>query len=153
LAALIYEVFLLTAVVLVAGFAVLPLVSPATPATTHTAEQLYLLPAETRAFLLLYYVAITGAYCIGFWTNGHRTLPMKTWNLKLVARGGETVDVRRAILRFVAGWIGPAAALLGYAAFGRWGLLLGLANHAWGLVDTDRQFLHDRLAGTRIIRG
>jgi hypothetical protein len=30
--------------------------------------------------------------------------------------------------------------------------LLGLANHLWGFVDPERHFLHDRLAGTRIVR-
>ena len=151
-AALAYELFLLTALVLVAGFAVLPLVGPALPPATHAADQLYLLPQGSRAFLLVYYVALTGAYCLGFWTNGRRTLPMKTWSLALVASDGRVLDVRRAIIRLAAGWIGPAAAIAGYATLGRWGLALGFVNHAWALVDPDRHFLHDRVAGTRIVR-
>jgi uncharacterized RDD family membrane protein YckC len=151
LAALVYEAFLLTALLLVAGFAVLPLVNPGA-SLTHAADQLYVLPPASRAFLLLYYIAVTGAYCIGFWIDGRRTLPMKTWGLALVSADGGCVDIRRAILRFAAGWIGPAAGVAAYALAGRWGLLLGAANYAWAAVDPDRQFLHDRAAGTRLIR-
>jgi uncharacterized RDD family membrane protein YckC len=32
------------------------------------------------------------------------------------------------------------------------GLLLAGAGFWWALVDRDRQFLHDRLAGTRLVR-
>jgi uncharacterized RDD family membrane protein YckC len=151
-AALFYEALLLGALLLVAGFAVLPLVDPGLRGVSRTAADLYLLEPGSRALLLLYYVAVSGAYCIGFWSNGRRTLPMKTWGLALVLRDGGTLDIGRATRRFAAGWIGPAAGLAGYAAFGRWGLALGLVNHAWAWIDRDKQFLHDRLAGTRIIR-
>jgi uncharacterized RDD family membrane protein YckC len=151
-AALVYEGLLLAALLLIAGFAVLPLLDPGGRASSYSAEQLYVLPPASRAFLLFYYVAVTGAYCVGFWSGGRRTLPMKTWGLALVRPDGVAIDVRLATQRFAAGWIGPAAGLAGYAALGRWGFALGLVNHAWGWVDPDRQFLHDRIAGTRIVR-
>ena len=62
----------------------------------------------------------------------------------------------QAAWRFVAWWIGPGLALGAYMAlqplgFGSWALPLLAVNYAWALVDRERQFLHDRLAGTRLI--
>jgi uncharacterized RDD family membrane protein YckC len=52
--------------------------------------------------------------------------------------------------------MGPAAAIAAYAALrpaaaGRYAALLLLVNYAWALIDTDRQFLHDRIAGTQVV--
>ncbi|MEP6702946.1 MAG: RDD family protein [Betaproteobacteria bacterium] len=151
-AALIYEGFLLFALLMVSGFAVLPWVNPSAP-VNHTAAQLYLLPTSSRAFLFFYYVAVTGTYFVGFWSNGRRTLAMKTWGLALARADGSPIDIRLATKRFAAGWIAVFSALAGYALLGRWGILFGLINHAWGWIDPRRQFLHDRLAGTQIVRG
>ena len=74
-------------------------------------------------------------YFTWFWTHGGQTLAMKTWRIRLVAADGGAVSPGQAILRFVLCW--PSLLLAGV------GLL-------WALVDRDRQFLHDRLAGTRL---
>ena len=74
-------------------------------------------------------------YFTWFWTHGGQTLAMKTWHIRLVAADGGAVSPGQAILRFVLCW--PSLLLAGV------GLL-------WALVDRDRQFLHDRLAGTRL---
>ena len=152
LAALVYEIFLLAALVLVAGFAILPAIGPAATPGPHTADQLYVLPAASRALLLAYYVAVTGAYCLWFWSAGRQTLAMKTWHLVLVQGNGRPVAAGRAARRFAAAWIGPLAALAAYAWIGRWGFPLLALNFAWALVDRDRQFLHDRIAGTRVVQ-
>ena len=86
-----------------------------------------------------------------------RTLAQKTWRIRLVDRAGKPVGCGQALVRYAAAWIGPAAALAAYVALrpvadaGYAAALLGL-NYAWALVDRDRQFLHDRIAGTRAIR-
>lgn len=149
--ALIYEALLLFAIMLVAGFAILPFIGSEAPAA-HTADRLYVLPMASRAFLFLVYVAVIGAYCIGFWTAGHRTLAMKTWGLSLQTSSGGPLAARAAIKRYLAAWIGPAAGLVAFAAVGRWGLLAGLINYYWAWLDGNSLFLHDRLAGTQIIR-
>jgi uncharacterized RDD family membrane protein YckC len=77
-----------------------------------------------------------GVYFVGFWTRGGQTLPMKTWRIRVVRWDGAAVGVARAIHRYVI-------AVLGFAALG-----LGFL---WALVDRERQFLHDRLAGTAIV--
>jgi len=56
--------------------------------------------------------------------------------IRLVDRNGDTVTVRLAIKRYLL-------ALVSLALCG--------AGFVWAIVDQDRQFLHDRLAGTRII--
>lgn len=150
--ALVYESLLLFALLLVAGFAALPVIGPPHTGTAYSARQLYLLPASSSAFLFCLYVVVAGVYCVGFWSNGRRTLAMKTWGLALATLDGNHQDVRRATIRYFAGWIGPAAGLAGFALFGSWGLAAGLLNYYWGWLDADRQFLHDRIAGTRIIR-
>ena len=150
LGALAYEALLLSALALVAGFVLLPLVSP-TRAATPAIPPLFL---RTMTFCVL---AVAAAIYYGwFWSDGRRTLPQKTWRLRLVAVDGRPLSRATALVRYGAGWIGPAAAIAAYAALrpaavGRYAALLLLANYAWALLDPDRQFLHDRLAGTRVV--
>lgn len=77
------------------------------------------------------------AYFLWCWLNGGQTLPMKTWKMRL-SGGPLPTPVRpaQALLRYLAAW--PS-------------ILLGGIGLAWALIDKDRQFLHDRIAGTRII--
>jgi uncharacterized RDD family membrane protein YckC len=152
LASLAYESLLASALLLVTGFLTLPLVSPVGPA--NHALQVPSVPARALSGCVLFGAA--GLYCVWMWSGGRRTLPMKTWRLRLVRESGETVDSRAAVIRYLALWIGPAGALVAYEALepsglGRAALFLAGLNYAWVLVDPDRQFLHDRIAGTRIV--
>ena len=94
------------------------------------------LSSEFRKVFQLYLFLVLGIYFIWCWTRGGRTLPMQTWKMHLVQEDGLPVGVGRAMLRYVLAW--PSVALLGC------GLL-------WAFFDRDRQFLHDRLAGTKIV--
>jgi uncharacterized RDD family membrane protein YckC len=81
---------------------------------------------------------------------------MKTWRLAMESTEGAPVSVPRAALRYAACWIGPALAIAAYAAlrplgYDRWAVALLAVNYAWALVNSDRQFLHDRVPGTRIV--
>jgi hypothetical protein len=98
---------------------------------------------------------VCGAYCVGLWSGGRRTLPMKTWLIAMRGAQGTPVPPQRAMLRYFACWIGPALAVAGYLALaplghGRWALALLAVNYAWALIDRDRQYLQDRIAGTRL---
>ncbi len=152
LASVVYESFLAAAVVLVTGFLTLPLVSP----SAQAARALEVPTAPARALSACVVFAVAGLYCVWMWTGGRRTLSMKTWHLWLVRSNGATVDARSAVIRYFALWIGPAVALAAYEALKPAGIgahavwLVGL-NYAWALVDPDRQFLHDRIARTRIV--
>jgi uncharacterized RDD family membrane protein YckC len=110
-----------------------------------------------NCFLLCLLFATAGAYFVWCWTDGRRTLPMKTWHLRLVGPAGTAPRFRTAFVRYCAGWIGPGLALGTYVAMKPAGLaavalvLLGL-NYFAAFVDPERRFLHDRIAGTRILR-
>ena len=155
--ALIYEGLLLTALLFVAGFALVPLVSPEPAAMVPAARTLQLPSVPARAFTFLALFSVGALYFVGSWTGGRRTLPMKTWRLRLVGPDGAPPDRRRALVRYFAAWIGPAAALAAYLALRPSGLsahgiwLVGF-GWLWALVDRDRSFLHDRIAGTRLLR-
>lgn len=86
--------------------------------------------------LVLHVFLVLGAYFIWYWRHGGQTLAMQTWKIKLVRADGAAPSIRQLVLRYCLTW----PSLLFYGA----GLL-------WALLDRDRQFLHDRLAGTRII--
>jgi uncharacterized RDD family membrane protein YckC len=75
-------------------------------------------------------VAVFAAYFLWCWLRGGQTLAMKAWRVRLVE-----VTPRKALLRF-----GLALLLVP----------TGIAI-LWALFDRDRQFLHDRLAGTRLV--
>jgi uncharacterized RDD family membrane protein YckC len=150
LGALFYEALLLTALALVAGFALLPLTSPAR-AAVPTIPPLFM-----RSMTFCALAAAAALYYGWFWSEGRRTLPQKTWRMRLVDADGSTPSRGTALFRYAAAWIGPAAALALYAAvrpapFGRHAAWLVAANYAWALFDRDRQFLHDRLSGTALI--
>lgn len=147
-----YESLLLCALLFIAGFLLLPLLSPAGAAGQALA--IPPVPVRVMSFCLLF--AVLALYCVGFWAGARRTLAMKTWRIRLTCRDGTPPDGRTALLRYLAAWIGPLAALLAYVPLHRAGLgvhalSLLLLNFAWALVDPDRQFLHDRLAGTLIL--
>ncbi len=151
LGALLYEVLSLGALLLVAGFVLLPL----TPRFAGGAPPG--MPAPwVRTLWFLAMAGVLVGYCVWFWSEGRRTLAMKTWRLHLVRGSGAALDRRTALLRHCAGWIGPVLALAAYlplhsAGHGRWALAFLAANFAWALADPDRQFLHDRLAGTELV--
>lgn len=153
LACLAYEALLLSALVFVASFLLLPLVSRSRR-TDAGALTLPDLPSRTILFCALF--AIAAGYFVWCWTGGRRTLPQKTWRLRIVDGAGGSPDYRRAFVRYLAAWIGPAAALATYVAMKPYGLggvaLVPLAlAYVAALVDPDRQFLHDRIAGTRVV--
>jgi len=86
--------------------------------------------------LQLFLLALFAAYFLWCWLRGGQTLAMKTWRIRLVAKDGHAkLAPKAALLRF-------ACALL---------LVPTLVGIAWAYVDRDRQFLHDRLAGSLLI--
>jgi uncharacterized RDD family membrane protein YckC len=81
-----------------------------------------------RHLLQVFILVVIGSYFLWCWLRGGQTLAMKAWRVRLV-----NVTPGRALLRFVL-----ALALLPVSI-------------VWALFDRDRQFLHDRLAGTRLV--
>lgn len=85
--------------------------------------------------LLIHFLFVVGFYFIWFWRRDGRTLAMKTWKIRLESADGSRPGMDRLILRYLLAW--PSTLLL-----------FGLV---WAVVDRDRQFLHDRLSGTRLV--
>ena len=120
---MVYESLLLAGVAFFAGLLFLGVTGGAANGWLRHAFQVYL-------FLVI------GLYFAGSWRRRGQTLAMKTWKLRLVGANGGRITLLQAMVRYVCAW--PCLALGGigilYAPF-----------------DRDRQFLHDRLAGTTIV--
>ncbi len=108
----------------------------------------------------VFFVLVAGAYFIHSWTGSGHTLAMKTWRIKLVKVGFAAVPVQSAVLRFIYAWgfFLPAISICyAFHLTGKTQVPIALAVNiiAWAMtafLDKDRQFLHDRLAGTRLIQ-
>jgi len=123
LLSLVYEALILTALLLVATAVFTAIFGDSRSQPGRTLLQIYLL-------------LVAGSYFVWSWTGGRRTLPMRTWRMRLVDRRGFTPSLAAAIIRYVV-------ALVGFA--------LGAVGILWALFDREHQFLHDRIANTRLV--
>ena len=147
LASLVYELLIVAAIVLAASL-------PFAGATTSRLEGL------VRHLFQAYLFLVVGLYFVWCWRRGGQTLAMKAWRLRLLDRDGAPVSTPQAVLRYVFAALGLGTAILAGIvlwreprAAGAWlALAPGAITILWSLLDRDRQFLHDRLAGTRIVR-
>ena len=112
-----------------------------------------------RTALQAYLAAVFAAYFMWCWLRGGQTLAMKAWGIRLVVPGKARVPPAVAIKRlvFAGAFVGAfCAALLGaFMHRDPWIAFITLAisgsGIGWALFDRDRQFLYDRLAGTRLV--
>jgi uncharacterized RDD family membrane protein YckC len=122
--AAVYEALLLAALLMVATAIFIAIAGDAREQPLHFVLQMYLL-------------AISAAYFVWSWTGGRRTLPMRTWRLRLIDRRGAPPSAGVAARRFLV-------------ALATWPL--GALPFWWALFDPERHFLHDRAVGTRLVR-
>ncbi len=142
---MVYEGMLLFGVLFISGWLFSTLLQQRHALALRHAQQVW-------QFLVL------GAYFCWFWTHGGQTLAMKTWRVRVVDRAGRPVRWKRAALRYLLAWLwllpGFALAWL-FGAQGWMLMLVPLLNVVlWAAavrLDADRQFLHDRFAGTRLV--
>ncbi|MFZ9149808.1 MAG: RDD family protein [Burkholderiales bacterium] len=120
---LVYEALLLTAVILVAGGLATAL------AKIAGLNQPRIL---TRMIVV---IACAGYYAVQ-WLRRGQTLPMKTWRISLETTAGGRITPLQALMRMTL-------ATIGYPVMG--------VTILWSFIDRDRQFLHDRLSGTRLV--
>lgn len=145
LSSMLYESMLLFGVLFISGWLFSTLL--------QQRHALYLRHAlEAWLFLVL------ATYFIWFWLHGGQTLAMKTWRFKLVDLSGRPVGIWRATFRFLLAWLWvlPGLALASTMSDRHWMLVLIPAGNLllWALtvyLDPQRQFLHDRIIGTRLV--
>lgn len=107
-------------------------------------------PGALRTAFQWFTLGVLAVYFTGFWSEGRRSLPMKTLSLQLQTRDGRDVEIGRAFLRFVvATALAVGALAAGYFVHGALYALL-VVPYLWTLVDRDRRALHDVIAGTRL---
>jgi uncharacterized RDD family membrane protein YckC len=94
------------------------------------------LAGTMRLLFQIYLFLVLGFYFVACWSRGGRTLAMQTWRMRVVRSDGAPISMGRAALRYALAWVSLAS--------------LG-AGFLWACIDRDGQFLHDRLAGTRIV--
>lgn len=106
----------------------------------------------------LNFFGVIGAYFVWYWHKHGQTLAMQTWKLQLVRADGGKPALQQLLLRYALALLIPLGMvylirhLLGDLPVARWYPYLGAAvGLLWAFFDRDRQFLHDRLAGTKII--
>ncbi|WP_072294116.1 RDD family protein [Nitrosovibrio sp. Nv17] len=124
LMSMVYESMLLLAILFIAGF-IFHL------AFRDTGSILF------RPAFQCYMLLVAGGYFTWFWTHGGQTLPMQTWKFRVVSADGAPLTLKQAVARYLF-------AVIGIFLFG--------GGIVWALFDRNRQFLHDRLAGTLIVR-
>ncbi len=108
-------------------------------------------PGPLRTAFQVFTLFVLAVYFTGFWSNGRRSLPMKTLSLQLRTQAGEPPGPGRSLARFAVAlsmWLIALAA--GYYLSG-WLYLLALMPYAWVLVDRDRRALYDLVSGTRLV--
>ena len=140
LASLLYEAILLFGVYFIAAYLFLALTQSKHPIASPMLQ-----------VFQLYIFGVVGSYLVWCWRHGGQTLPMKTWKMRVTNAAGQTLSLPRAWWRYALAWLGITPALALYALGFKWGLAFTLLPLAWALVDRDQQYLHDRLAGTRIV--
>jgi uncharacterized RDD family membrane protein YckC len=111
-----------------------------------------------RSLLQVFLFVVFGIYFAWFWARG-QTLAMKTWKIRVVDRAGRPLSQGRALLRYLCSWLWflPPLALSAFSkpAPLRMGLVLLGWVALWALASRlhpQRQFWHDALAGTRLVR-
>ena len=139
-----YEGMLLFGVVFIAGYLFSTLSQ-----TRNAMDNRHL----QQAFLFV----VFGIYFTWFWAKG-QTLAMKTWDIRVVDAKGQPLSQRRALSRYILSWLWllPPLAVGGYFGLPAGELTVILIGWVlvWALLSrfhAQRQFLHDALAGTRLV--
>ncbi|MFZ6742354.1 RDD family protein [Undibacterium sp. JH2W] len=101
---------------------------------------------------------VIGAYFVFCWSRSGQTLAMQTWRIKATDLDGGKLPVVKAIVRYCLAWMWflPAMGLVYQLNLKEWKMagvvLVGMLAWAYtARLSKDGQFLHDRLAKTRLI--
>ncbi|MBA4256348.1 MAG: RDD family protein [Polaromonas sp.] len=139
-----YEGMLLFAVVFISGYLFSSLSQ-----TRHALDNRH----AHQAFVFV----VLGIYFTWLWAKG-QTLAMKTWHIRVVDAHGQALTQTRALLRYLLSWLWFLPPLGAAWALDLHGAEAGVLVVGWVLVwallsrlHAQGQYLHDALAGTRLI--
>ncbi|QNM96330.1 RDD family protein [Chitinimonas koreensis] len=116
--------------------------------------------AVRRYVEFAYWMTLLFGYFAWCWRRSGQTLAMKTWRLRLVAEGGGAPGWRAMTIRFALALVfyGPLVPVWLWVRHNPDMKWLQWATYAWFALpwlwtwlDRERQLLHDRLAGTRVV--
>jgi len=123
LAALIYDLFLLIALLFLATALLLPFTAGEAVSTQQT-------------IIYRIYLTVISFFFYGwFWTHGGQTLGMRAWKIKVLTLDQKPISWNQALLRF-------ATAIISWGFCG-----LGIL---WILIDKNRRSWHDHLSKTAL---
>ena len=88
-----------------------------------------------RWIFFSYLACLAGAYFVFCWMRSGQTLAQKAWGMKVVGNDGALLSMRAATLRYLLALAGVTTGV----------------SLLWAAFDPQRQFLHDRLLGSRIV--
>ncbi|MBT8438916.1 MAG: RDD family protein [Gammaproteobacteria bacterium] len=134
LAAILYDVFLLGAVILVA-VSLFTIVVESIAGQSSSGELLQI--PWIKVVFQLYLFVVSALFYLWFWTHGGQTLGLKVWKLKVVDNDLCEPDIKKAGLRLV--W-----AIVTCIPFG--------LGYLWALFNKERLTLYDQLSGTRLVQ-
>lgn len=127
LAAMVYDLFLLAALLFIAEILIVALNRGPIPTDNNLAMFLH------QFYLLLVCYGFFG----WFWTHSGQTLGMRTWRLRVVNMDGTAINWQQAGIRFLV-------------AIVSW-LVLGL-GFIWALFDKDKRTWHDMASNTKLVQ-
>lgn len=81
---------------------------------------------------------VAGVYATASWRRGGQTLGMRPWRLRVTAGAGVLPSSTQLWVRYAVGTLS---------------LLLGGLGFWWAWFDRERLTWHDRVSGTRLVRG
>jgi len=149
LAAFMYDILLLLAIIVIAGFVALPFTGGEAPSPGNPFYQTYL-------FVLCY------VFFAWFWTRGGQTLGMRAWRLRVQNEDGSAISLSQSLLRFMAGV--AMFVLLGIGIYfiksepmslrfiaGIAALLVFSLSLLWIFVDKQKFAWYDRFSGCKVI--
>lgn len=122
-AALVYDSFLVTAILFLATFIALQFNHGESYGKHHIGFTMFL-------------IFSAGLYIVWCWAKGGQTLGMKAWRLRMISTDNKQMTLTHAIVRYLWGVVGFWLAGVGFL---------------WCLFDRQKQSLQDRIAGTSFI--
>jgi len=112
---------------------------------------------DNRHALQAFLFVIFGIYFVWFWAQG-QTLAMKTWHIEIFDKHDRRLTQSRALLRYILSWLWflpPLGVAWRFELNGPESIVIVVGwILIWGILSRfhpQRQFLHDAMAGTRLV--